>query len=152
MGGFFLWLRRCNIYFKSEYYKKKYPTISKDCRIGYECLLDGDIKIGKNTYLQRYCQVVGDVTIGDDCSIASGVCMWANTHIHNIGIPDGVKRSKINIGNNVWIGTNAFIREGITIGDNCIIGANSMVTHNVPDNTIVGGVPAKIISKVTNKL
>ena len=43
------------------------------------------------------------------------------------------------------IGTNVFIREGVVIGNNTIIAANSVVTENVPDNTIVGGIPAKII-------
>jgi maltose O-acetyltransferase len=45
----------------------------------------------------------------------------------------------------VWIGSNVFIKEGITIGNNVIIGANSVVTKNVPDNEIVGGIPAKHI-------
>jgi maltose O-acetyltransferase len=45
----------------------------------------------------------------------------------------------------VWIGSTVFITEGITIGNNVIIGANSVVTKNVPDNEIVGGIPAKHI-------
>ena len=49
------------------------------------------------------------------------------------------------IGNKVWIGSNVFIREGINIGDNSIIGANSVVVKAVPENAIVGGIPAKII-------
>lgn len=51
----------------------------------------------------------------------------------------------IKIGNNVYIGTRAMIRGGVTIGNNVIIGAGSMVTHNIPDNSVAVGVPAKVI-------
>jgi maltose O-acetyltransferase len=49
------------------------------------------------------------------------------------------------IGNGVWIGANVFIGPGINIGDNSIIGANSVVVKDVLPNSIVGGVPAKLI-------
>ena len=150
LGGIFMYLRRCNINWRNQYYKNKYPLIDESVRIGYETIIDGGvIIIGKNTYFQRNCQIVGDVLIGKYCSIASGVNIWANTHVHTkINKCDVVIKGKIIIGDNVWIGTNAFIRENVTIGNNCIIGANSVVTHNVPDNKIVGGVPSKIIGVI----
>ena len=55
------------------------------------------------------------------------------------------KFGRINIGNNVHIGTNATIMPGITIGDNCIVACNAVVTHDVPSGSIVGGIPAKLI-------
>ena len=51
----------------------------------------------------------------------------------------------IRIGKNVWIGSNATILAGVTIGDGAIVAAGAVVARNVPENTIVGGVPAKII-------
>jgi len=56
----------------------------------------------------------------------------------------------INIGDAVWIGANVFIGPGISIGDNAVVGANSVVTKNVEANSIVGGVPAKLLRYKTN--
>ena len=62
--------------------------------------------------------------------------------------PESERISKnIIIGDYVWIGANVFINGGIEVGENSIIGANSVVTHNVSPNSIVGGVPAKLIRK-----
>ena len=54
----------------------------------------------------------------------------------------------IRIGKNVWIGSNSTILPGVTIGDNSVVAAGAVVTKNVEANTIVGGVPAKIIKKI----
>ena len=51
----------------------------------------------------------------------------------------------------VWIGSNATILQGVTIGKNAIVGAGSTVTKDVPDNAIVGGVPAKVIRYLTEE-
>lgn len=151
LGAFSFYIRRGNIYFRSRYYKKIYPFIDNSVIIGYETIIDSEknkIIIGKGTYLQRNCQIVGDVTIGENCSIASNVNIWANTHDKKRNSLDKVKKGKIIIGNNVWIGSNCFIRENIKIGNNCILGANSVITKNVPNNQIVGGVPARKIGLV----
>jgi maltose O-acetyltransferase len=49
------------------------------------------------------------------------------------------------IGDYVWIGANVFICDGVTIGENSIIGANSVVTHDIPPNSVCGGIPAKVL-------
>ena len=51
----------------------------------------------------------------------------------------------MNVGHNVWIGYGACILRGVTIGNNCVIGTSSVVTKDVPDNAVVGGVPARVI-------
>ncbi|MEO3404438.1 acyltransferase [Mucilaginibacter sp. CAU 1740] len=88
------------------------------------------------------------ITIGDDVTIAHGVTF----HTHDGGV--GVLRKKypginifkkIVVGNNVFIGSHATILPGIVIGNNVIIGASSLVSKNIPDNTVVAGVPAKKI-------
>ncbi len=56
----------------------------------------------------------------------------------------------IHIGNRVWIGAGAIITRGVTIGDGAVIAAGAVVTKDVEENTIVGGVPAKLIKKIEN--
>ena len=55
---------------------------------------------------------------------------------------------KVRIGDNCHIGMNALIMPGVTIGNNCIIGAGAVVTHDVPDNSVAVGVPARVIETV----
>ena len=55
------------------------------------------------------------------------------------------------IGDNVWIGGNAVINPGVTIGNNCVIGAGSVVTKNIPDNSIAVGNPARVIREITDE-
>ena len=57
------------------------------------------------------------------------------------------KIEPVEIGNNVWIGRRAMIMPGVTIGDGVVIAAGAIVTKDVPNNVIVGGVPAKILSE-----
>jgi acetyltransferase-like isoleucine patch superfamily enzyme len=57
----------------------------------------------------------------------------------------GVTRKGIRIGNNCWIGSKVTILDGVTIGDGCILAAGTVVTKSFPANSIIGGVPAKII-------
>ena len=56
-----------------------------------------------------------------------------------------IEGSDITIGDYVWVGANVYISGGVTIGENTIIGADSVVTHDIPPNTIYGGVPARLI-------
>lgn len=55
---------------------------------------------------------------------------------------------KVTIGNNVYIGNNSLIMPGVIIGNNVLIAAGSVVTHSVPDNVVIGGNPAKILSTI----
>jgi len=74
-------------------------------------------------------------SIGDNCRIHVGV---------NIGADFRISNAAPKIGNNVYIGPGAKVIGGIKIGNNVAIGANAVVVHDVPDNAVVGGVPAKI--------
>lgn len=84
------------------------------------------------------------IEIGEDVAISHDVTIM-DSDAHE-GLWEGYEKTKpIKIGNHVWIGTRVTILKGVTIGDNAIIAAGSVVTKNVPNNTIVAGVPAKVI-------
>jgi len=88
------------------------------------------------------------VTLGDDCLVGHNVVFATLNH----GIAPEERKSMlpapIVVGRKVWIGSNSTILQGVTVGDNAIIAAGSVVTKDVPANTIVGGVPAKPIRQI----
>ena len=108
-----------------------------------------NIQVGKNVFINACChfQDHGGVTIGDDCQIGHNVVFATLNH----GLtPEDRKTTypaPIVLGKNVWIGSNATILQGVTISDNAIVAAGAVVTKDVAANTVVGGVPAKIIGK-----
>jgi maltose O-acetyltransferase len=90
---------------------------------------------------------VREITIGDYTLIADYVAIH-DTDFHELepGLP--VKTAPISIGRNVWIGRNAIVLSGVTIGANVVVAAGSVVTSDVPANTIVGGSPARVIREL----
>ena len=114
------------------------------------CVCDkGVLSIGNNTYIEESrIQCRDRISIGNECAIAWG-CQILDTDEHNLIFLDNnsinISHAPVEIGNHVWIGNNSIILKGVTIGDNSIIAAGSVVTHNIPANSIAGGIPAKII-------
>lgn len=114
---------------------------------------DGIIQTGSNSYIGNYSTIQAStknkVIIGRNCSISHNVRIYTESNIPDQDFDSYLNKNKnygnVIIGNGVWIGANVFINPGITIGDNAIIGANSVVTKNIEANSIVGGVPAKLI-------
>ena len=102
--------------------------------------------IGRNTEIE----VAREVRIGRGCLIAPNVFITDHDH----GIVAGQMMfeqsshiAPVIIGNDVWIAANAVILAGVTIGDGAVVAAGAVVTRDVEENTIVGGVPAKRIKK-----
>lgn len=88
------------------------------------------------------------VEMGSHVQVTSGVRfvthdggVWVLRERH----PEVDVFGKIVVGNNVFIGFNAIVLPGVTIGDNCVIGAGSVVTRSIPANSVVAGVPAKVV-------
>jgi acetyltransferase-like isoleucine patch superfamily enzyme len=117
------------------------------------------IKIGNNVSFNTDIHIgcIDSIEIGDNCLFASRI--YISDHDHGnatsemINIAPAkrplISKGKVVIKNNVWIGEGVSILSGVTIGENVIVGTNSVVTKNVPSNTVVVGVPAKII-KIIN--
>lgn len=99
------------------------------------------IFIGKNLYTGPSV-LISDNAHGDPCDIATRQISPSQRQVYSKG--------PIKIGNNVWIGEHAAIMANVTIGDGAIIGANSVVTHDVEENSIYVGVPAKKIERKCN--
>ena len=89
------------------------------------------------------------ITIGDACMIAANVYI-SDSDWHGLYNRTRPFRctAPITLGNNVWIGDSAIICKGVSIGDNSVVGAGSVVTRDVPDNTVVAGNPAREIKKI----
>lgn len=112
----------------------------------------GDVVIGDNTRIGIHCTVIGPVTIGSHVNLAQGITVTALNHNFNdpsLRIDEqGVSTKAVVIGDDVWIGANAVILPGVTIGSHVVVAAGAVVTKDVPANTLVGGVPAKIIKQL----
>lgn len=91
----------------------------------------------------------GGLHIGDDCLLGFENVILTSTHESaSVALPireQGMYRAPVRIGNDVWTGCRVVIVPGVTIGDHVIVGAGSVVTHDVPDWAVVGGVPARVI-------
>ena len=109
-----------------------------------------NIHFGQNVFVNSGCrfQDQGGIWIGDNALI--GHCAVLATLNHD---PDPAKRAnlipaRIVIGKNVWLGANVTVLPGVSVGDGAIIAAGAVVTKDVPANTVVGGVPARVIKAI----
>jgi acetyltransferase-like isoleucine patch superfamily enzyme len=107
-------------------------------------------KIGKNVFINFDCVFLdlGGITIEDNVLIAPKVSLLSEGHPILPEERHSLKVGSIHIKKNAWIGANATILQGVTIGENAIVAAGSVVSKDVADNTIVGGIPAKIIKEI----
>ncbi len=107
------------------------------------------ITVGDHSGIGLNCRVAGPLAIGNDVMMAPNVTIVTQNHeVSDLSRPMRLQtapKQKVTVGNDVWIGTNVVIMPGVTVGNGVIIGAGAVVTKDVPDYAVVGGVPAKII-------
>lgn len=112
----------------------------------------GDVTIGDHTRIGIHCTVIGPVSIGNNVNLAQGITVTALNHNFEDTTrridEQGISTKPVVIGDDVWIGANAVILPGVTIGRHVVVAAGAVVTKDVPDNCIVGGVPAKVIKAI----
>lgn len=120
----------------------------------YSCINNavGDVIIGDHTRIGIHNTIIGPVTIGGHVNLAQGITVTALNHNFSDTTrridEQGISTNPVTIEDDVWIGANAVILPGVTIGQHAVVAAGAVVTADVPANTIVGGVPARIIKKI----
>lgn len=107
-------------------------------------------KIGKNVFINFDCTFLdlGGITIDDNVLIAPKVSLLSEGHPISPADRQSLVPGHIHIKKGAWIGANATILPGVTVGENAVIAAGAVVSKDVPANTIVGGIPAKVIRTV----
>lgn len=130
---------------KAQVYNAKHPLgifyriLLRRYSIKYGFQISAKTQIGAGLHLGHWGTIVVNpkVKIGKNCNVAHGVTLGQTNRGKKQGVPE--------IGDEVWIGTNAVIVGNVTIGKNVLIAPNSYVTNDVPDNSIVFGNPIQII-------
>lgn len=119
--------------------------------IAGHALVRGDIELGSNCSVNPYACISGKVRCGNGVRIASLVSIVGFNHGFddpNTPINDQPHETLgITIGNDVWIGANAVILDGVTIGSGAVVAAGAVVTKDVPNMAIVAGVPARVVRR-----
>lgn len=140
---------------------------SKNIEIGHRVIIgnqnwldainEGKIIIGNDVSLSQNVHIaaVNKVIIGDGALIGSDVLITDHNHGFEAGLKNMMPKHrplKSNgstiLGENVWLSDNVKILSGVTLGNNVVVAANAVVTNSFPDNVVIGGIPAKIISRI----
>ena len=134
--------------------------IGESCVIGHDTIIEATgglsnigkgLRIGNRTTFNNDCffGAAGGIIIGDDVVAGQYVRFHSENHNYNdlnMLIKDqGVTHKGIKIGNDCWIGSGAVFLDGAELGNGCVVAANAVVTKAFPDNSVIAGVPAKIV-------
>lgn len=109
-----------------------------------------NIHIGRQVFINMGCkfQDQGGIFIDDGTLIGHNVVLATLNHAMQPERRSDMLPAPIHIGKRVWIGSNATVLPGVTIGDGAVVAAGAVVTKDVPANTLVGGVPARVIRRI----
>lgn len=115
--------------------------------------LVGDVEIGEHSWIGPFCSLDGSgrLRIGESCSISAGVHILTHDTVRWAlsGGSEPYEYGEVSIGRRSFIGTNAVVTRGVILGELSVVGAGAVVTKSFPSRSIVGGVPAKLIGRVT---
>jgi acetyltransferase-like isoleucine patch superfamily enzyme len=112
---------------------------------------EGEVSIGAKTVMGQECTISAyqHISIGRECIIADRVMLIDFDHgVVEVERPirlQGIYKRDVRVGSNVWMGYGSCVLRGVSVGHNSIVGTNAVVTKDVPENAVVGGVPAKVL-------
>ena len=120
----------------------------------FSCDYGYNIEIGENFYSNHNLVILdcAKVTFGDNVFLGPNCAFYTAEHPLDFKTRNfGLEYAKpIKVGSNVWIGGSVTVLAGVTIGDNCVIGAGSVVTKDVPQNSVAVGNPCRVIKNIEN--
>ncbi len=112
----------------------------------------GDVVIGDYTRIGLHNTIIGPVSIGSHVNLAQGITVTALNHVFADGgkriDEQGVQTQPVTIADDVWIGANAVVLPGVSIGRHSVVAAGAVVTKDVPEGSLVAGVPARVIKTI----
>lgn len=120
---------------------------SNEIRTPFHTDFGANIHLGKNIFINEGVTFVdlGEIFIDDGALIRPNASLISVNHPLKPEDRHKVELDSVHVGKNAWIGANATVLPGVTIGENAVVGAGAIVTHDVAANTVVAGVPAKVI-------
>jgi len=126
---------------------RKKAKIGENCNIGKSVYIDTEVEVGDNCKIQNFATLYKGVKIGNNVFIGPHAC-FTNDVYPRANIWNKEKLEKTIVKDGASIGANSTIIAGVTIGKYAMVGAGSVVTKDIPDNSLVVGNPAKIVGKV----
>ena len=112
-------------------------TIGKNAVIMMGAILNIGAVVGEGTMIDMGAVLGGRATVGAHCHIGAGTVL--------AGVVEPASATPVIVEDNVFMGANAVVIEGVHVGKNAVVAAGSVVIHDVPDNAVVAGVPARVI-------
>lgn len=108
------------------------------------------IRLGKNVFINHACSFldIGGITIEDDVQIGPRVNLTSENHPLDPADRKTLLLGPILIKRNAWIGAGATILPGVTVGENAVVAAGAVVSRDVPPDTVVAGIPAKVVKEI----
>lgn len=132
--------------------KRIASKFGKNVNIERNAVFSPELEIGNNSGIGIDCEVYGPVIIGDNVMMGPEVVIYTSGHKHDrtdiTMIEQGFEEpERVVIEDDVWLGRRVIIMPGVHIGKGCIIGAGAVVTKDIPEYSVAGGVPARVIKK-----